>query len=531
MKTIASRWVWLGAWFAAACTAACAPPLANPPRSKIAAKAPGAAESSVAVATASKPVAALDASLRPPSSPIGSLAQAAPVPAKPKGIEAFVQPKAQGVPQASAPAPDVGALTPQAPVEARSVAADDELERFVAKRASAATADAASVQVTQAAKKLEELEEPEEPRDGKYLYVRNCSGCHGLTGKGDGETAKQLGVLARDFAAGGFAFGNTREAMFRTISSGLPGRSVMPAFSGTLTEDERWLVVDYVRTLMPPAEDESSDGAEIVVQGDCAMARGKLPSIVEHGPEVVRGLLLGFPGGLTMEYAIDDVRPIAARLGAFAVREDWSGRGGSYLLPLGTLIHHYAAGGTSAAFEVSMDGQQFKAAARLKDSWARGDEAGLAYELLSTQRSTIGQVREDLAAIALGTGTAIERRLTLEAFPKSAIVTVLAAKLPAGEHRTGTRELPRLAGSGESSGPGANEQTAKLTAWWAQVAPDQFALLVMEGAISCGLDPSGVVQVRVACSHAATTRLRLVFAPAAAADEASLERVLAEFVR
>ena len=53
---------------------------------------------------------------------------------------------------------------------------------------------------------LEEFEDGFEEgiRDGAWLYERNCSGCHGTTGAGDGETGIALGVQPRDFRAGGF---------------------------------------------------------------------------------------------------------------------------------------------------------------------------------------------------------------------------------------------------------------------------------------------------------------------------------------
>ena len=53
------------------------------------------------------------------------------------------------------------------------------------------------------------LDDDEDVVDGAYLYERNCSGCHGVNGAGDGETAKELGVFPRDFVEGGFSFGNT----------------------------------------------------------------------------------------------------------------------------------------------------------------------------------------------------------------------------------------------------------------------------------------------------------------------------------
>src|SRR6185503_1837275 len=121
-----------------------------------------------------------------------------------------------------------------------------------------------------------------------------------------------------------------------TIASGIPGRSVMPGFKGVLSDEERELVVEYVITIMPPgAVVNDARGTEMVVRDRPVIARGKLPPLVEKGPEWPRGLLIGMPEGLTFEYRTDDVRLLAVRQGAFANRQDWNDRGGSYLEPLG----------------------------------------------------------------------------------------------------------------------------------------------------------------------------------------------------
>src|SRR5262245_57819330 len=78
--------------------------------------------------------------------------------------------------------------------------------------------------------------------------VKNCATCHGETGDGKGTT--QLDRPARSFMDGGFSFGNTPEALFRTISVGIPG-TPMPAFDSSLSEEERHLVAGYVVTLGP----------------------------------------------------------------------------------------------------------------------------------------------------------------------------------------------------------------------------------------------------------------------------------------
>src|SRR5262245_5829723 len=74
-------------------------------------------------------------------------------------------------------------------------------------------------------------QDPDEPvRDGKGLYTRNCAGCHNDNGDGRGATILQMGLTARDFKQGGFAFGDTPEQLAKTITTGIPGRSPMPSF-------------------------------------------------------------------------------------------------------------------------------------------------------------------------------------------------------------------------------------------------------------------------------------------------------------
>src|SRR6185295_2996761 len=77
-------------------------------------------------------------------------------------------------------------------------------------------------------------------RDGAAIYAENCTSCHGKEGHGDGPTAKELKYKPRDFREGKFAFGNTPDAMAKTVMSGIPGeeQARMPAFKSVLSVDE-----------------------------------------------------------------------------------------------------------------------------------------------------------------------------------------------------------------------------------------------------------------------------------------------------
>ncbi len=173
---------------------------------------------------------------------------------------------------------------------------------------------------------------------GKSLYQRHCAGCHNDNGDGKGATILAQGKQARSFAQGGFAFGNTPEAIFKTITSGIPGSSLMQPFKSQMDDDERMLVAKYVLTLTPYKEAEAASDSIMIVGDRAVVAYGKLPALHDGGTESPRGLMVGLPGGMSFEYGIDNARLLAVRRGAFVDRTDWNERGGGVLKPLGKLV-------------------------------------------------------------------------------------------------------------------------------------------------------------------------------------------------
>ena len=77
--------------------------------------------------------------------------------------------------------------------------------------------------------------------DAQRLYSVHCVQCHGVSGDGQGTT--KLDRPARSFKDGGFSFGNTKEALSKTIAYGIPG-SQMPAFESALKPEERALLAE-----------------------------------------------------------------------------------------------------------------------------------------------------------------------------------------------------------------------------------------------------------------------------------------------
>ncbi|MBC8329361.1 MAG: DUF3347 domain-containing protein [Planctomycetes bacterium] len=91
---------------------------------------------------------------------------------------------------------------------------------------------------------------------GKAVFVRECLSCHGDAGRGDGPASKDLEVKPADFSDLQVRK-QTDGALYWMIST---GRSPMPTFKDSLTADERWQVVSYIRTLAPPVEADPLGG-------------------------------------------------------------------------------------------------------------------------------------------------------------------------------------------------------------------------------------------------------------------------------
>lgn len=88
---------------------------------------------------------------------------------------------------------------------------------------------------------------------GRALYANRCAGCHGPSGRGDGDEGKGLSpspallshLVKRPVAVD--------EYLLWTISEGGAALgSDMPAFKDDLTETEIWRIVAYMRAGFPP---------------------------------------------------------------------------------------------------------------------------------------------------------------------------------------------------------------------------------------------------------------------------------------
>jgi mono/diheme cytochrome c family protein len=85
---------------------------------------------------------------------------------------------------------------------------------------------------------------------GMSIYMDRCQNCHGEDGNGKGERAEKLSVAPADFTDAHAMGAQTDGELFWKISE---GHRPMPAFEKKLSEQERWQLVDYIRTFSQSA--------------------------------------------------------------------------------------------------------------------------------------------------------------------------------------------------------------------------------------------------------------------------------------
>jgi len=81
--------------------------------------------------------------------------------------------------------------------------------------------------------------------EAKTLYTANCGPCHGDKGKGDGVAAAGLNPKPADHTSDAVQR-QTDGAIFWKLSE---GRAPMPAYKKVFTDQQRWELVAYIRTL------------------------------------------------------------------------------------------------------------------------------------------------------------------------------------------------------------------------------------------------------------------------------------------
>ncbi len=83
---------------------------------------------------------------------------------------------------------------------------------------------------------------------GAALFTANCAGCHGANGEGDGPAARISPIRPADLTAPHF-LAHSDGDLFWFIAHGIDapsGQRPMPGFSGTMSSDAIWALIDYL---------------------------------------------------------------------------------------------------------------------------------------------------------------------------------------------------------------------------------------------------------------------------------------------
>ena len=91
---------------------------------------------------------------------------------------------------------------------------------------------------------------------GSLIYEQNCVICHGEEGRGDGPLADSLSPKPVDLREHTAA--HTESVLYQFISRGVQG-TAMPAFKDSLSDEERWHVLNFIVDAFPPVAGAGTD--------------------------------------------------------------------------------------------------------------------------------------------------------------------------------------------------------------------------------------------------------------------------------
>ena len=92
---------------------------------------------------------------------------------------------------------------------------------------------------------------------GSVIYEQNCVVCHGEEGRGDGSLAASLSPKPVDLREHTAA--HTESVLYQFISRGVQG-TAMPAFEESLSDEERWHVLNFIVDAFPPVAGAETGG-------------------------------------------------------------------------------------------------------------------------------------------------------------------------------------------------------------------------------------------------------------------------------
>jgi len=107
-------------------------------------------------------------------------------------------------------------------------------------------------------------------QDGNLIYRDNCVSCHGEDGR-----SQILG--AANFSDQRFMANQSPSDLYVSVTQ---GQGSMPAWQARLSQDDRWAVIDFIRTFT--YDSQISEDPEIATNGDSVSAAGGRPECVPY---------------------------------------------------------------------------------------------------------------------------------------------------------------------------------------------------------------------------------------------------------
>lgn len=83
---------------------------------------------------------------------------------------------------------------------------------------------------------------------GRAVFLKNCSPCHGPEADGKGVASVGLEPPPANFREGKRLSSKGDDFVFWRIATGIPD-TAMPAFAGTISEEDRWAILRFLRSL------------------------------------------------------------------------------------------------------------------------------------------------------------------------------------------------------------------------------------------------------------------------------------------
>jgi mono/diheme cytochrome c family protein len=181
-------------------------------------------------------------------------------------------------------------------------------------------------------------------KSGKAIYTLNCKSCHGDPGKNNPLALVPLPV---DIASERMQ-ANTEGELFYKISN---GKGVMPPFQSTLSEADRWMLVNLIENYSPDREALYIDAPPIKAKllASVSQEKGSIEILAEYeGPDAEYLSLAGAPVSISSRRAFGNIwigQAITNDMGRaeFIIPEDVKGDEEGYISMVVSLDENYEA--------------------------------------------------------------------------------------------------------------------------------------------------------------------------------------------